>query len=95
MFERIIPVKLLSYRITVFITAFKIVKMNMRACSENFVKSCSAVVIFTGFESNYTACKHRSIEFLTTQTDQSNGDILIDYVLISLLTEFTFRTLEY
>ena len=26
-------------------------------------------------------CKHRSIEFLTTQTDQSKGDILIDYVL--------------
>ena len=26
-------------------------------------------------------CKHRSIEFLTTQTDQSEGDILIDYVL--------------
>ena len=25
--------------------------------------------------------KHRSIEFLTTQTDQSKGDILIDYVL--------------
>ena len=27
-------------------------------------------------------CKHRSIEFLTTQTDQSKRDILIDYVLI-------------
>ena len=26
-------------------------------------------------------CKHRSIEFLTTQTDQSKGNILIDYVL--------------
>ena len=26
-------------------------------------------------------CKHRSIVFLTTQTDQSKGDILIDYVL--------------
>ena len=26
-------------------------------------------------------CKHRSIEFLTTQTDQSKGDIVIDYVL--------------
>ena len=25
--------------------------------------------------------KHRSIEFLTTQTDQSKPDILIDYVL--------------
>ena len=48
-------VKLLRYRITVFrITAFKIVKMNMRACLENFVKSCSAVVIFTAFESNHT-----------------------------------------
>ena len=29
--------------------------------------------------------KHRSIEFLTTQTDQSKGDILIDYVLIANL----------
>ena len=29
-------------------------------------------------------CKHRSIEFLTTQTDQSKGDILIDYVLIKV-----------
>ena len=28
-----------------------------------------------------TKCRHRSIEFLTTQTDQSKGDILIDYVL--------------
>ena len=26
-------------------------------------------------------CKHRSIEFLTTQTGQSKGDILINYVL--------------
>ena len=26
-------------------------------------------------------CKHRSIEFLTTQTDQSKRNILIDYVL--------------
>ena len=26
-------------------------------------------------------CKHRSIEFLTMQTDQSKGDILIDHVL--------------
>ena len=25
------------------------------ACSENFVKSCSAVVIFTVFESSHTA----------------------------------------
>ena len=29
-----------------------------------------------------TKCRHRSIEFLTTQADQSKGDILIDYVLI-------------
>ena len=28
-------------------------------------------------------CKHRSINFLTTQTDQSKGDIFIDYVLKS------------
>ena len=28
-----------------------------------------------------TKCRHRSIEFLTTQADQSKGDILIDYVL--------------
>ena len=27
-------------------------------------------------------CKHRSIEFLTTQTDQSKSNIFIDYVLI-------------
>ena len=27
-------------------------------------------------------CKHRSIEFLTTQTHQTKRDILIDYVLI-------------
>ena len=27
-------------------------------------------------------CKHGSIEFSTTQTDQSKRDILIDYVLI-------------
>ena len=32
-------------------------------------------------------CKHRSIEFLTMQTDQSKGDILIDYVLNILSTE--------
>ena len=47
-------VKIPYYR---FITVFKIVKMNMRACSENFVKSCSAVAIFTAFESNHTASK--------------------------------------
>ena len=29
--------------------------MNMRECSENFVKACSAVVNFTVFESNHTA----------------------------------------
>ena len=28
-----------------------------------------------------TKCRHRSIEFLTTQADQSKRDILIDYVL--------------
>ena len=54
---------------------------NENACSENFVKSCSAVVIFAAFESNHTASTDRSIEFLATQTDQSKGDILIDYVL--------------
>ena len=29
-----------------------------------------------------TKCRHRSIEFLTTQADQTKRDILIDYVLI-------------
>ena len=28
-----------------------------------------------------TKCRHRSIEFLTMQADQSKRDILIDYVL--------------
>ena len=32
-------------------------------------------------------CKHRSIEFLTTQTDQSKRDILINYVLINFLNK--------
>ena len=53
---------------------------NENACSENFVKSCSAVVIFNAFESNYTASTGLS-SFLTTQTDQSKRDILTDYVL--------------
>ena len=39
-------------------------------------------------------CKHRSIVFLTTQTDQSKGDILIDYVLklfwMKIVYAFTF-----
>ena len=35
-----------------------------------------------------TKCRHRSIEFLTTQADQSKRDILIDYVLIFYLTFF-------
>ena len=51
---------------------------NGNACSENFVKSCSAFVISTAFESNHTA--DTSTELLTTQTDQSKCDILIDYV---------------
>ena len=37
-----------------------------------------------------TKCRHRSIEFLTTQADQSKRDILIDYVLI----RFSYVTLQ-
>ena len=43
-------------------------------------------------------CKHRSIEFLTTQTDQSKGDILIDYVLkviFILFKDGLFAKIEY
>ena len=32
-----------------------------------------------------TKCRHRSIEFLTTQADQSKRDIPIDYVLNSYI----------
>ena len=32
-------------------------------------------------------CRHRSTEFLTTQTDQSKRDILIDYVLMHVNTD--------
>ena len=33
----------------------------------------------------FPKCRHRSIEFLTTQADQSKSNILIDYVLMSCL----------
>ena len=35
-----------------------------------------------------TKCRHRSIEFLTTQADQSKRDILIDYVLTIIIKTF-------
>ena len=38
-------------------------------------------------------CKHRSIEFLTTQTDQSKRDILIDYVLTFVALPFILAEL--
>ena len=50
---------------------------NENARLENFCQVMFCCLIFTEFESN----KHRSIEFLTTQTDQSKRYILIDYVL--------------
>ena len=58
---------------------------NENVFSENFVKSCSVVVIFTAFESNCIASTGLS-EFLTTQIDQSKHDILIDYVLKTFLS---------
>ena len=35
-----------------------------------------------------TKCRHRSIEFLTTQADQSKRDILINYVLKQIYGRF-------
>ena len=52
---------------------------NENACSENFVMFCCRQFYCIRIELH---CKHMSIEFLTTQTDQSKRDILIDYVLI-------------
>ena len=38
-----------------------------------------------------TKCRHRSIEFLTTQADQSKRDILIDYVLTNFTRQKFFN----
>ena len=45
---------------------------------------------FMGSNRPTLQCKHRSIEFLTTQTDQSESDIFIDYVLFSFLPSFEY-----
>ena len=55
----------------------------MRTCFLRVQKTLSSHVLLSSIlpRSNRTTLQHRSIEFLTTQTDQSKGDILIDYVL--------------
>ena len=57
------------------------VKMK-NASSENLSSSDVLVSSFLLRSNRMTLqCKHRSIEFLTTQTDQSKSNIFIDYVL--------------
>ena len=47
--------------------------------SQNLVKHMQSSTFLV--RSNH--CRHQSTELLTTQTDQSKRDILIDYVLIT------------
>ena len=63
------------------------VKMKMQV-----QKTCHQVTFYL-LRSNRTTlqCKHRSIDFLTTQTDQSKSNIFFYYVLIfSFLPSFEY-----